>query len=162
MEQLITGLKDSPVLLEALIKEISDERLDKEFKTADWSILDHVRHLLETQSVFMERLNLFKNEEKPVISGYSPDEEIRISYENGDPRSEIYALISEFSQIRLREIDLIKIMNSHMRGRQARHSEHAYPLSFNRLLLHFLSHDHYHIYRIEELGFFKEDKIESW
>lgn len=163
MKILLESLKNSPESLEILLKDIPSDRLNKTYEKANWSILDHINHLLETQEVFFERLRLFKEEESPRIEAFIPDDtennELR---EANSPTYDISELLNRFKQIRLNQIEYIQNLPEEVFHKKGFHSEQDIPLSFKRLLMHFLSHDYYHYYRIEELGSFKEKNIKSW
>jgi uncharacterized damage-inducible protein DinB len=160
---LLESLKSSPEYLEMLLKEIPSDRLSKTYEKANWSILDHIEHLLETQEVFSERLRLFKDEKSPRIQAFVPDDaENNVTTEKNASNYDSFELINRFKKMRLSQIEYIQNLPEKIYSRKGFHSEHDIPLSFKRLLMHFISHDYYHYYRIEELGSFKEENITSW
>ena len=157
MKTLLRGLADSPSILEDLLREVPYGRLNYTLKDS-WSIMQHLDHLLEVQDVFTRRIELFRDSESPVIAGFQPDNTPREVSES----SEIPSLLRQFKKSREAQLNLIESLPRDVLARQASHSEHIVPLSFQRMLTHFLSHDHFHIYRIEELGAVHEDLITRW
>ncbi|MDC7232579.1 MAG: DinB family protein [Spirochaetales bacterium] len=161
MEEILKNLCSSPDMLALLIDEIPAGRLYRRYKNADWCIHDHLKHLLETQDIFTQRIELFRDNESPEIPAFFPGASDNKEDETQEAK-DVPALLDEFKTIRTKQIELIRNLSGEVSQRQAVHSEHSVPLSFKRLLLHFLSHDYYHIYRIEELGTFKEENIKAW
>lgn len=157
MKTLLNGLADSPGILEDLLREIPYERLDRSFKSS-WTIMEHLDHLLDVQDVFTRRIELFRDQIEPVITAFQPEE----NSSETSPPSDTSKLIKSYRDSRLKQIDLIRSLPLEVHERRGRHSEQSVPLSFERMLIHFLSHDHFHIYRIEELGTFRDDLISPW
>jgi len=115
-------LAAAPDLLEELISEVPEEIRKVRRIKGKWSIHEHACHLAEAQRMIIGRFKRFKQEKK----------------------------LADFRKNRLVMIDILKNYTSEDWHNEGSHPEYT---SINPLLWlrHVLMHDHFHMYRIEEL-----------
>ena len=141
-------LKKAPDLLEELISEIPTAILKKRRKTGKWSIHEHACHLCESQKMMIERFKVFKFTTNPRFDPYLPG-----TAETPDDvllHMDLQSSLQIFRKDRKKLIDLLHAFDENDWNKEAIHPEYIKftPAIFLR---HIVMHDHFHMYRIEEL-----------
>jgi uncharacterized damage-inducible protein DinB len=150
IQDLLEVMGRTPPILAALVRSIPERHLDLRRGEGFWTIAEHVSHLAQVQPMLLERMERFINEEHPVFVPYIPGEEE--AEPETPPRMEMAAALNQFADTRLRQIALLETVvdDNGIWRRTATHPEYeAYTLYI--LTRHVLMHDHWHMYRIEEL-----------
>jgi hypothetical protein len=136
---LIQQLTNGPAVLSDLIAAIPSERLDHQFGNGIWSVHDHVQHLAFTQVLMAKRVQMFFKEERPEIIPYYPDKDAARPALKPVPE-----LLASYADSIWRK--------------KAIHPEYT-EYDFHIAVRHILTHDGFHFYRIEELGFLKPENV---
>ena len=153
MQDLLDGLRRAPNILAALVKSIPADKLDVRRGEGFWTIAEHVSHLAQVQPMLLERFERFVNEDHPVFTPYIPGEDEEES--EAPERMEMTAALEQFALYRQRQLALLAGADQRTWRKTAIHPEYdAY--SFLILVRHLLLHDHWHMYRMEELWLTKE------
>jgi hypothetical protein len=145
--EIIACLEKTPVLLKNLLAQVPRERLKERRIPGKWSIHEHACHVAAgDQAGFLERWWKFQREERPAfvpLSGasYPPDHFLRMELD--------HVLIS-FFDTRAELARLARAADDAFWSRQADHPEYEMYTPYI-MLRHRLMHDHFHLYRIEEL-----------
>ena len=145
---LLEGLKRSPSMLTAFVHTIPAERRDRRRGEGFWTIAEHVSHLAQVQPMLLERLQRFRDEEHPVFLPYIPGE--------GEDEPDTPAVMSmedalaQFSNFRMQQVDLLAALAPATWHKTGDHSEYRLYTPYI-LTRHILMHDHWHMYRMEEL-----------
>ena len=140
-------LASTPDLLEDLLSEIPESLLKERRIEGKWSIHEHAVHLPEAQGMINERFRRFKEEQNPVFKPYLP----------GDTVSDDYLIDVELNialeKFRKGRIEMITILKSYSSTEWKNEGSHPEYVKINPLLWvrHVMMHDHFHMYRIEEL-----------
>lgn len=152
-DDCITGLKCVPSVLRSLLRDIPPSKLAYSPYPGAWTIMEHCSHIVDVQSMLSQRIQLFIDNDRPVFIPFNPlDEAYRPSTIGGD----LDALLDRFSRERASQVERLQSVDEHVWGRKGEHPEYN-DYSFDILIRHILMHDHWHMYRIEELAFLKDE-----
>jgi uncharacterized damage-inducible protein DinB len=147
-EALLAGLRGAPVILSAFVGSIPEEQLDRRRGEGFWTLAEHLSHLALVQPMLLERLHWFQREEHPEFIPFLPgqgEEEPATP-----PRLTMSAALDQFTRYREQQLALLQTADEATWGREGTHPEYErYSLAI--LVRHILMHDHWHMYRMEEL-----------
>ena len=150
---LIDCLKRSPQFLNDLIAGIPSEMLKQRRIPGKWSIHEHVCHLAQAEEMIYNRFNVFDTSDLPEFLPYLPGETIDADHLiNLSMEEELHKYESSRKQL----IDLLISFDEGLWKKRAIHHEYSQYNAFI-LLRHTLMHDHFHMYRIEELWLTKDE-----
>lgn len=148
VEPILNALAETPRILSELIKEIDPERYKKEIIDGKWSIHEHATHIAVGDLYgFQKRLQEFKQKKKPIfepLSGNNFDKDFFIALD-------LNKALSDFFDIRQTTIELSKAFNKKNWHKLAVHPEYK-TYSPYIMLRHLIMHDHWHLYKIEDMG----------
>jgi len=150
---LIAGLQQAPGILEAFVASVAEDKLHRRRGTGFWTVAEHVSHLAQVQPMLLERLARFGNEAFPVFVPFIPGADSPA--EATVATMDMAAALAQFARLRQSQVALIAGADDAIWAKQASHPEYdAY--SFHILVRHILMHDHWHMYRMEELWLTKD------
>lgn len=156
--ELLAGLGTTPKILREFVRTIPRERLDLRRGEGFWTIAEHVSHLAQVQQMLLDRFRRFVQEEHPVFIPFIPGRE-----EDGPstpPRLDTEESLHLFEQCRSQQLALLRSAGGDIWQRTASHPEYAH-YSLYILTRHVLMHDHWHMYRMEELWLTKDAYLTS-
>ncbi|MBJ6750056.1 DinB family protein [Geomonas anaerohicana] len=145
---LLDSLKRTPSILSQLVESIPEQKLDLRRGNGFWTITEHVSHLAGVQPMLLQRIERFLKEEHPEFIPYLPGQ----GEEEPDTpvRLEMTEALQQFAGFRMKQLELLKGLDEKTWCRTGTHPEYeAYSLYI--LTRHILMHDHWHMYRMEEL-----------
>lgn len=153
--QILTSLEQVPAILEALVKSVSPARLKERRREGAWTVAEHAVHLAEAQNRLTGRIRLILSEDNPEIVPYLPDPKAPPK-----PTLTVKEALPVFAAERTKQVAMLRPLPAAAWKRTARHSEYdAYGLHI--LVRHMLLHDHWHLYRMEELWLTREDFLKA-
>jgi len=150
---LLAGLRTTPRILREFVRTIPKDRLDLRRGEGFWTIAEHVIHLAEVQQMLLDRFQRFMKEEHPVFIPFLPGKA-----EEGaaaPARPNMADALPQFEQYRSKQLSLLENADSEIWQRTASHPEYD-QYSLYILTRHVLMHDHWHMYRMEELWLTKD------
>jgi len=145
---LLEGLKRSAGILSAFVRTIPADALHRRRNRDCWTPAEHVSHLAQVQPMLLERLQRFRDEDHPLFVPYIPGEG-----EEEPDTPEVMAIdaaLEQFSEYRDKQTDLLAAAGAATWEKTGSHPEFAYYSGYI-LARHILMHDHWHMYRMEEL-----------
>ncbi len=150
---LLEGLRRSPNILSEFVETIPDDRLNLRRADGFWTIAEHVSHLAQVQPMLLDRIKRFTTEAHPEFIPYIPGEE---EDEPDTPElMEMSAAIDQLAAIRSEQLLVLEGADQGVWQREGKHPEYdRYTLYI--LARHLLMHDHWHMYRMEELWLTKD------
>jgi uncharacterized damage-inducible protein DinB len=148
--QLVETLKLNPVVLKDFVAAIPQEALHRRRGEGFWTIYEHLLHLVETQEVSQKRLELIRDQARPVITPYAPK---RLPAEARPTAAE---LVAQFARWREAQVRLIEAAPPALWEKTAEHPEYE-SYGFEILVRHILVHDGAHFARIEDLWLLKDE-----
>jgi uncharacterized damage-inducible protein DinB len=147
-QALLEGLRRTPTILSEFLETIPEAKLDLRRGEGFWTIAEHVSHLAEVQPMLLDRFQRFINEDRPEFVPYIPGDDEDAP--KTPQRMEITVALEQFEQYRKKQITLLESADDPTWQKTAIHPEYEI-YSFYILVRHTLMHDHWHIYRMEEL-----------
>ena len=148
IRDLLDALRRTPKILFEFVKTIPQDKLDLRRGDGFWTVAEHVSHLAQVQPMMLHRFERFMNEEHPEFVPYIPgkaDEE-----PDTPPRMDTASALDQFAEYRDKQLLLLDSADDILWKRTATHPEYeAYSLYI--LTRHLLMHDHWHMFRMEEL-----------
>jgi uncharacterized damage-inducible protein DinB len=152
-ENILSTLAKTPSLLEELLSDIPTELYKVQRIPDKWTIHEHACHICEVDDLMMNRLDIFLTEDQPQIKPYFPDKEkpLMALIDQNLPEKLDY-----FSHSRQKLMELFNHLPAELWTKEASHPEYNLYTPYI-MLRHLMMHDHLHLYRIEELGFTKEE-----
>lgn len=148
---LIQTLKNTPKIISNYISLIPEKDLDIKRGDDFWTIKEHLVHLDFVQDILFDRILKFKNEEKPVIIPYFPENEKTQKNEFNSVKD----ILNSYQSKRNKQIELIQKFKDSDFIKSGTHDEYK-KYNLEIILNHILFHDFWHVYRIEELWLTKD------
>jgi uncharacterized damage-inducible protein DinB len=151
---LLDGLRRGPNILTAFVRSIPSDQWDRRRAEGFWTVAEHVSHLAQVQPMLLERLQRFRDEDHPVFVPYIPGED---EAESATPEV-MYAedALAQFARCRAQQVDLLAELPVAAWSKTADHPEYRH-YSAHILARHILMHDHWHMYRMEELWLTRDE-----
>jgi uncharacterized damage-inducible protein DinB len=154
-EKLIDALEMNSDILEQFVRQISEEKLHRKRGEGIWTVHEHLHHLALVQPVMFKRIRMFKNEEKPVIKPYTPGPE---EEKERTVKRSVAELVRTFRDWRIKQVELARSCGPEIWERTGEHPEFD-QYSLEILLRHVLTHDGWHMHRMEEIWIAKEEVL---
>ena len=155
IKRIIGCLEQTPLILEHFLLEIPREVLKKKRIKNKWSIHEHVCHLVEAEQMIFARFQDFYTLNVLKFHPYLPDKTVS---SNHFLEVDLKKSLEDFKNLRASLIELVKTFDDSIWLKKAKHPEY-YKYDAYILLRHTLMHDHFHMYRIEELWLTKEEYL---
>ena len=134
-------------MLKNLLSSIDESEFKIQRKSEKWSIHEHACHLVMVQPMIIERFKIFLNDPAPVIKPFIPG---RTDPDGDLIKHDLASTVQRFSEYRIELINQVSGLDSRYWFKEAKHNE--YKIYTPHILLrHALMHDHFHMYRIEQL-----------
>ena len=155
IEVILNALSGSITIFEGFLLSIPSDALDKKRGEDFWSIHEHADHLADVQLMLLERIKRILSEDTPEFIPFIPEQEEQIEKNALRPVDEI---IKQFREGREEQLKLLTGLGQEAWARLAVHPEYdRYGLFI--LARHVLMHDHWHLYRMEELWLTKDEYL---
>jgi len=154
LDAILRSLELAPAILEEFVRTIPAEALGSVRRPGFWTIERHVYHLAEVQPMLYGRLLRFRDEESPSFvpylpgSGAAPPPEVTVT--SIDNALELFRLW------RMKSLDLAGSQTDSYWTKTGSHPEYTAYTAFG-LLRHIMMHDHWHMYRMEELWLTRDE-----
>jgi uncharacterized damage-inducible protein DinB len=153
---LLDGLRSSINILSAFVMALPENKLNRRRGVGFWTIAEHASHLAQVQPMLLERLRRFLAEDRPEFVPYIPGDAEK---EDKPPKMEMKATLAEFAQCRQQQLVLLEKADDTAWQKTAIHPEYdLYTLYI--LTRHILMHDHWHMYRMEQLWLTRDEFLE--
>lgn len=150
---LLESLRRSPRILSQFVQSIPESKLDLRRGEGFWTIAEHCSHLAQVQPMLLQRIVRFMNEEKPEFVPYVPGA-VKEEPETA-ARMSVESALDQFARNRAAQLQLLESAEANTWKKTATHPEYdLYSLYI--LARHVLMHDHWHMYRMEELWLTKD------
>ena len=147
-QPLLDGLSQAVTILTEFVATIPADRLHLRRGEGFWTLNEHVSHLADVQPMLYERLQRFLAEEAPEFVPFMPDDDNPA--DSGPPNLATGAALARFADFRQQQVALLAQADDATWQKTATHPEYE-QYSFYILARHILMHDHWHMYRMEEL-----------
>ncbi len=155
---LLEGLKRSPRLLSEFVNAIPADRLDRRRGEGFWTVAEHASHLAQVQPMLLGRLKRFIAEAHPEFIPYIPGPDA--DEPDTPPRMAMTEAIAQFTDLRSQQLAVLEGADDDAWQKQGSHPEYE-QYSLHILVRHMLMHDHWHMYRMEELWLTRDAYLTS-
>lgn len=153
---LLDGLRRSINILSAFVIALPEDKLNRRRGAGFWTVAEHLSHLAQVQLMLLERLKRFLDEDRPKFVPYIPGD---AEEEEKPPEMDMNAALAEFARCRQQQLALLEKADDAAWQKTAIHPEYdLYTLYI--LTRHILMHDHWHMYRMEQLWLTKDAFLE--
>ena len=150
---LLEALSRSPKILSEFVKTIPENKLESRRGEGFWTIAEHYSHLAQVQPMLLKRFERFMNEDKPEFVSYVPGGGEKEP--ETPPCMSIDTALDQFASYRARQLQILENADNSSWGKTGIHPEYE-EYSLYILTRHVLMHDHWHMYRMEELWLTKD------
>lgn len=154
-DAILQGLADSYAILSTFVESIPEDALHVKRGDGFWSIAEHVAHLSEVQPMGLGRINRMLDEDTPEFEPYFPTEDEAAETPPLPPMGKIMA---DFKAGREAIIERLSACSDADWQRTAIHPEYK-RYGIHIFARHILMHDHWHMYRMEELFLTRDQYI---
>lgn len=149
---LIETLRTLPDVVASYFENIPEDALDVRRLPTAWTLREHLYHICGIQDMLLKRLRLMLHERQPVITPYFPDQET----EKLNQFASVVQALDRYREIRKEQLAVFAQADDEIFSRAASHPEY-HQYSMGVLLHHMVFHEHWHLYRIEELWLTKDE-----
>lgn len=157
IDAILRGLQDSATILSNLVTAIPEEALHRVRGEGFWTIAQHVAHLADVQPMGLGRLTRMLQEDPPEFVPFFPDEQ---TDSKPAPPPPVEQSLADFRKGRQAIVDLLTGIAPDDWARTAIHPEYQ-QYGVHIFARHILMHDHWHMYRIEQLWLTRDDYLTS-
>jgi hypothetical protein len=155
VKAILQALEGSATIFPNLLRSIPADALDVKRGEGFWSLHEHAAHLADVQPMGLERMRRILTEDVPEFVPFIPDQE---EAAEKPPLPPVEAIIAHFKAGRAQQLELLKNASPDDWKRTAIHPEYEqYGLFI--FARHILMHDHWHMYRMEELWLTRDDYL---
>jgi uncharacterized damage-inducible protein DinB len=155
VKTILHALEGSMTIFPNLLRSIPAESLDTKRREGFWSLREHAAHLAEVQPMALERMRRILTEDVPEFVPFIPDQEAKA---DKPPLPPVEEIITSFKSGRKQQLDMLKNASPEDWKRTAVHPEYEqYGLFI--FARHTLMHDHWHMYRMEELWLTRDEYL---
>ncbi len=144
---ILEGLRRSGPILSAFIGSIPEAQMNRRRADGVWTIAAHAGHLAQVQPMLLERIRRFRNEAQPCFTPYLPGADKKEDQPVAMAPEEV---LQTFNRHREQQVTELAAADDATWKKTARHPEYTH-YSLYILARHILMHDHWHMYRMEEL-----------
>ena len=144
---LLEVLRRSPKILSQFVHSIPENKRSLRRGEGFWSIAEHLSHLAQVQPMLLQRIERFRSEDHPEFTPYIPG---GTKEPDTPPCMEIESALDQFALFRTRQLQLLESTDDTIWTKSGTHPEYE-EYSIYLLTRHILLHDHWHMYRMEEL-----------
>lgn len=145
--EMIERLRGTPARLEDRIGSLTAEVLRRR-DGERWSIQENAGHLLDLESLVMERLDQYL---AGATELHAADMSNRKTYEAGHNSVPVATILSDFRAQRMEVVARLEGLNVELFARSAFHPRLAVQMRLIDMVFFQAEHDDYHIARISEL-----------
>lgn len=149
---LLEVLGRSHKILSQFVQSIPENKLSLRRDEGFWTVAEHFSHLAQVQPMLLQRIERFKNEDHPEFIPYLPG---GTKEPDTPPCMDIESALDQFAHYRGRQLQFLESANDTLWNKSATHPEYE-EYSLYILTRHILMHDHWHMYRMEELWLTKD------
>jgi hypothetical protein len=106
--ELLAKLQETPKVLAALVRGVSDDVLRRKPAPEKWSMLEIACHLRDVEAFFVERYGKLANHDRPPLRGFKQDElAVKLRYNEDDPAQ----TLKEFQALRAESVAVLSALS---------------------------------------------------
>jgi len=141
---------DLPIVFTEFLALIPDDKLDRKRGDPVWTIREHFYHLVDVQEMLLGRILKIKNETNPLIEAFFPENEEISAY------VDINEALTSYRTLREKQYNVVKNLSKkelEKRGIHKGYELYTIPV----IVRHMIAHEYWHMYRMEEIAFIRDE-----
>ena len=143
---ILHGLSATPILLEEMLKGITEDELNRRPDPERFTIREAVAHLADWEGIWLERMTAMRDTDHPTLPGY---DEGQWAIDHDYAHADIVNELAKFQEGRARMTAFLGGLSGVQWERPGLHEE-AGPMTIGTLAALMLGHDGYHLRQIIE------------
>ena len=155
LTHIIDALSRSAPILEGFLSSIPEDALHRRRGEGFWTIAEHANHLADVQPMLADRIRRFLDEDAPAFVPFVPADN---EAEAAPPALDMPVAAAAFAAGRAAQVALLKEAAPPDWAKHGTHPEYT-QYSLYILARHILMHDHWHMYRMEELWLTRDEYL---
>ena len=144
LDDIVAALGSAPVVLERLVRGLSEEQLRAGHDADTWSIKEVVIHLRDADEISLVRMERMAHEETPFLPAY---DQAAYARERGYQEGDALSALAGFAANRERMVALLGTLPSGGLDRPGTHEETG-RITIGSLAEHMIAHDISHLAQI--------------
>jgi uncharacterized damage-inducible protein DinB len=146
-DEVMKALHAGPVVLRALIRDLSDEDLRRRPADDEWAIVEVTAHLADTEERALARIRRMLEDDGPTLAPYDPH---ALSVERGYIGMDAAVEADRYAALRHEMIDVLDALSDEQWVRVGHHGEHG-TITVDDLVAHTAGEDADHFAQIARL-----------
>ncbi len=146
--EIIEALEATPQILRQLVRNLSTEQARTAHADSDsdenWSVVEIVCHLRDTEEVMSRRMVLLRDEENPRITGFDQE---ALAQEKDYAGSDLQEAIDAYTSFRAEHVANLRALSDEQWQRSGHHGLPG-PVSIFNHTMHDVYHDAVHLAQI--------------
>lgn len=145
--ELLDVYRSTPRTLHVLLKNVNEELAHWRPAEGEWSIVEVVAHIGDTEERNLERVRLVLAEDEPMIEAYDQDE---LARERDYYSMDLASVHQRFNDLRSEQLELLEGLDEASWQRAGLHTEGG-RVTIQQLTLHMAAHDTIHLAQISDI-----------
>lgn len=146
-EELLKALRSNPVTLRTLVRGLSDAELRRRPADGEWSVLEVVAHLGDTEERTIARVRRMLDEDNPTLPGYDQE---ALAIERRYNEMDFDEALERFERLRAEHVALLESLDGEAWQRRGTHTEQG-PMTIQTFESHSVGEDSDHMAQIARL-----------
>lgn len=146
----IETFKNLPSVIADFMDTLPEAVLDRKRNEETWTAREHLYHIVDVQDMLLSRILIIRDDENPIMVPFYPENEEINRYES------IAAALKKYKDLREKQLEVLSGLSEAVLAKKAVHkqySEYSIPVIVN----HMIFHEYWHMYRMEEICFVKDE-----
>ncbi len=146
-EEILKALRAGPVVVRALVRGVADDALRRRPAPDEWSIIEVVAHLGDTEERALGRVRRMLSEDDPFLPGY---DERELALTGRYVERDVAAELDRFELLRAEHATLLASLDDAGWRRTGRHGEQG-PMTVELYEAHVAGEDANHLAQIAQM-----------
>ena len=107
-EELLKALRSNPVTLRTLVRDLDDAAVRRRPADGEWSVVEVVAHLADTEQRALERVRRMLDEDNPSIAGF---DQAALAVERRYHEMDVAEQLARFEALRAEHVALLESLD---------------------------------------------------
>ena len=121
-DEVMKALRAGPVVLRALVRDLSDEVVRARPRDGEWAIVEVAAHLADTEERALDRTRRMLDEDGPTLAPYDPH---ALSIERDYISMDVSTEVDRYAALRGEAVELLSSLSGEAWQRVGHHGEHG-------------------------------------
>ncbi len=119
-DELLKALRSNPTSVRALLRDLDDAAVRARPAPGEWSIVEVVAHLADTEQRTIERVRRMIHEDRPLIPAF---DQAALAIENRYHEQDFAETLARWESLRAEHVALLESLDAHGWARHGVHEE---------------------------------------